>query len=49
MSSPFAFLVVSALLIIVPGQDTALTFRNTPTGRRRGGVRTALGLAAERS
>ena len=39
-----AFLAVSALVIVTPGQDTALTIRNTLLGGRRGGVFTALGV-----
>ena len=41
-----AFLGVSALVIATPGQDTALTIRNTLAGGRRGGVFTAIGVAA---
>jgi threonine/homoserine/homoserine lactone efflux protein len=41
-----AFLAVSALVIVTPGQDTALTIRNTLLGGRRGGVGTAAGVAA---
>jgi threonine/homoserine/homoserine lactone efflux protein len=41
-----AFLGVSLLVIVTPGQDTALTIRNTLLGDRRGGVRTAAGVAA---
>jgi threonine/homoserine/homoserine lactone efflux protein len=40
-----AFLGVSALVIVTPGQDTALTIRNTLSGARRGGVFTALGVS----
>ena len=40
------FLGVSALVIATPGQDTALTIRNTLTGRRAAGVATALGVGA---
>ena len=32
-----AFLGISALVIVTPGQDTALTIRNTLTGGRRAG------------
>ena len=42
----FAFLGVSALVIVTPGQDTALTIRNTLFGGRRNGVFTAAGVAA---
>jgi threonine/homoserine/homoserine lactone efflux protein len=40
-----AFLGVSALVIVTPGQDTALTIRNTLTRGRRGGVQTAIGVS----
>ena len=40
-----AFLAVSAVVICTPGQDTALTIRNTLAGGRRGGVATAAGVA----
>ena len=40
-----AFLAVSALVIVTPGQDTALTIRNALLGGRRGGVFTAGGVA----
>jgi threonine/homoserine/homoserine lactone efflux protein len=41
-----AFLGVSLLVIVTPGQDTALTIRNTLAGGRRAGVSTALGVAS---
>lgn len=41
-----AFLAVSALVIVTPGQDTALTIRNTLLGGRGGGIGTALGVSA---
>jgi threonine/homoserine/homoserine lactone efflux protein len=41
-----AFLGVSVLVIVTPGQDTALTIRNALLGGRRGGAFTALGVAA---
>jgi len=41
-----AFLGVSLLVICTPGQDTALTIRNTLLGRRRAGIATAFGVAA---
>jgi threonine/homoserine/homoserine lactone efflux protein len=41
-----AFLGVSLVVIVTPGQDTALTIRNTLSGGRRGGVRTAFGVAS---
>ena len=40
-----AFLAVAALVIVTPGQDTALTIRNTLARGRRGGVHTAAGVA----
>jgi threonine/homoserine/homoserine lactone efflux protein len=40
-----AFLAVSALVIVTPGQDTALTIRNALLGGRGGGVFTAAGVA----
>jgi threonine/homoserine/homoserine lactone efflux protein len=40
-----AFLGVSLLIICTPGQDTALTIRNTLLGGRRGGAATALGVS----
>jgi threonine/homoserine/homoserine lactone efflux protein len=40
-----SFFGVSALVIVTPGQDTALTIRNTLRDGRRGGVYTALGVA----
>jgi threonine/homoserine/homoserine lactone efflux protein len=39
-----AFLGVSAVVIVTPGQDTALTIRNTLLGGRRAGVGTAFGV-----
>ena len=39
-----AFLGVSALVIVTPGQDTALVIRNALAGGRRGGVFTAFGV-----
>ena len=41
-----AFLGVSAVVICVPGPDTALTVRNALAGGRRCGVATAAGVAA---
>jgi threonine/homoserine/homoserine lactone efflux protein len=41
-----AFLGISALVIVTPGQDTALTIRNALLGGRRPGVFTALGVAS---
>jgi threonine/homoserine/homoserine lactone efflux protein len=40
-----AFVAVSAVVICTPGQDTALTIRNTLTGGRPSGVATAGGVA----
>jgi threonine/homoserine/homoserine lactone efflux protein len=40
-----AFLGISALVIVTPGPDTALTIRNTLRGGRSGGFGTALGVA----
>jgi threonine/homoserine/homoserine lactone efflux protein len=41
-----AFLGISALVIVTPGQDTALTIRNSLLGGRRAGVFTAFGVSA---
>jgi threonine/homoserine/homoserine lactone efflux protein len=41
-----AFLAVSALVIVTPGQDTALTIRNTLLAGRRAGVFTAVGVVS---
>jgi threonine/homoserine/homoserine lactone efflux protein len=41
-----AFVAVSAVVICTPGQDTALTIRNTLAGGRRSGIATAGGVAA---
>ena len=46
LGSYLAFLGVSLLVICTPGQDTALTIRNTLAGGRRSGVATAAGVAA---
>jgi len=40
-----AFLGVAVLVIVTPGQDTALTIRNTLLGGRRNGVFTAVGVS----
>ncbi|MBA3384386.1 MAG: LysE family translocator [Actinobacteria bacterium] len=40
------FFLVAAVVIVTPGQDTALTIRNTLAGARRGGVATAAGVSA---
>jgi threonine/homoserine/homoserine lactone efflux protein len=41
-----AFLGISAVVIATPGQDTALTIRNTLLGGRSAGIATAAGVAA---
>jgi threonine/homoserine/homoserine lactone efflux protein len=41
-----AFLAVSAIMIVTPGPDTALTIRNTLMGGRRAGVFSAVGVSA---
>jgi threonine/homoserine/homoserine lactone efflux protein len=46
LPSVLAFLAISALVIVTPGPDTALTIRNALLGGRRGGIRTAMGVAA---
>lgn len=46
MTSTFvAFLLVSFVLIITPGPDTAITIRNALAGGRIGGLMTALGVS----
>lgn len=45
LGSYLAFVGVSLLVICTPGQDTALTIRNTLAGGRKAGVATALGVA----
>jgi threonine/homoserine/homoserine lactone efflux protein len=45
LGSLVAFVAVSAVVICTPGQDTALTIRNTLSGGRRCGVATAGGVA----
>jgi threonine/homoserine/homoserine lactone efflux protein len=40
-----AFLGIAAVVIVTPGQDTALTIRNTFLGGRRAGVFTAIGVS----
>jgi threonine/homoserine/homoserine lactone efflux protein len=40
-----AFLAISVLVIVTPGQDTALTIRNAMIGGRRTGIFTAVGVA----
>ncbi len=44
MAGLLAFLGVAVVVIVTPGQDTALTVRNTLAGGRRAGVRTAIGV-----
>jgi threonine/homoserine/homoserine lactone efflux protein len=39
-----AFLAVAVVVVVTPGQDTALTIRNTLVGGRSAGVRTACGV-----
>ena len=46
MGALLAFFAVAALVIVTPGQDTALTVRNSLLGGRRGGTFTAAGVAA---
>src|SRR5918992_2760749 len=46
MAELLAFLGVAVVVIVTPGQDTALTVRNTLAGGRRAGVRTAAGVVA---
>jgi threonine/homoserine/homoserine lactone efflux protein len=44
MGELLAFLGVAVVVIVTPGQDTALTVRNTLAGGRPAGVRTATGV-----
>jgi threonine/homoserine/homoserine lactone efflux protein len=44
MGHLLAFLGLAVVVIITPGQDTALTVRNTMRGGRGAGVRTAVGV-----
>jgi threonine/homoserine/homoserine lactone efflux protein len=46
MTELLAFLGVAVVVIVTPGQDTALTVRNTLAGGRRAGVQTAAGVVA---
>ncbi len=41
-----AFIAISLVVIVTPGQDTALTIRNTLAGGQQSGVMTAFGVAA---
>src|SRR5215204_3354088 len=40
------FVALAAVVIVTPGQDTALTIRNTLLGGRRAGIFTAVGVSA---
>jgi threonine/homoserine/homoserine lactone efflux protein len=40
------FLAISTVVIVTPGQDTALTIRNTMLGGRSAGIATAAGVSA---
>jgi threonine/homoserine/homoserine lactone efflux protein len=44
MSELLAFVGLAVVVIVTPGQDTALTIRNTLAGGRGAGVRTAAGV-----
>jgi threonine/homoserine/homoserine lactone efflux protein len=44
-----AFLGVSLIVIVTPGQDTALTIRNSLLGGRRAGIATAAGVVTGQS
>jgi threonine/homoserine/homoserine lactone efflux protein len=44
MNELLAFAGVAIVVIVTPGQDTALTIRNTLAGGRRAGTRTAAGV-----
>jgi threonine/homoserine/homoserine lactone efflux protein len=46
MAELLAFVGVAVVVIVTPGQDTALTVRNTLAGGRAAGVRTAAGVVA---
>jgi threonine/homoserine/homoserine lactone efflux protein len=45
MAELLAFIGVAVVVIVTPGQDTALTVRNTLSAGRAGGIRTAAGVA----
>jgi threonine/homoserine/homoserine lactone efflux protein len=45
LESLLAFVLVSVVVICTPGQDTALTIRNTLSGGRSSGVATAAGVS----
>ena len=44
MTELLAFSLVAVVVIVTPGQDTALTVRSTLAGGRRAGPRTAAGV-----
>src|SRR5215217_4082336 len=44
MNELLAFVGVAVVVIVTPGQDTALTLRNTLAGGRDAGNRTAVGV-----
>ncbi len=46
MTELLAFIGVAAVVIVTPGQDTALTISNTLAGGRAAGFRTAVGVVA---
>ncbi len=46
MSGYWSFVVFAAVLVLVPGPDTAVVLRNTLTGGRRRGTWSALGITA---
>ena len=46
MAELLAFIGVAVVVIVTPGQDTALTIRNTLARGRAGGVRTAVGVVS---
>ena len=46
MTELLAFIGLAAVVIVTPGQDTALTIRNTLAGGRGAGFRTAVGVVA---